>query len=398
MIFGLNIVDLLIIVLVIVVAYTGWTHGFVVGLLSFIGFVGGAAAGLLLVPRLLGGLGPGLGVSVLAVILVLIVASIGQGLLAGAGSWIRSRVASAPARNFDAAGGAVLGVAGLLIAAWAVGLAVSTAAIPGASGSVRESRILRAVDDVVPVSPDQVQNAFSEVVAAGGFPEVVAPWVPEPINEVEPPDGTVLRIPEVREASQSVLKIIGRAPSCDRIIEGSGFVYAPELVVTNAHVVAGVPDPVIDVQDADPLAARVVLFDPESDIAVLQVPGLSQDALTLAETGPADAADAVVVGYPNNGPLDAEAVRVRGEHRLLGRDIYGEDQVTRDVVSLRGDIRPGNSGGPLLGLDGTVVGVVFASSLTDPDTGYALALTQVRETLRDLPEEPQSVSSGRCTS
>lgn len=398
MIFGLNLVDLLVILLVIVVAYTGWMHGLVVGLLSFVGFVGGAAAGLLLVPRLLGGLDPGLGVSVLAVILVLIVASIGQGLLAWAGSWIRSKVSSAPARNFDAAGGAVLGVAGLLIAAWAVGLAVSTAAIPGASGAVRESRILRAVDDVIPVSPDQVQDAFSEVVAAGGFPEVVAPWVPEPINEVESPDGRLTRDPEVRQASQSVLKIIGRAPSCDRVIEGSGFVVAPELVMTNAHVVAGVPDPVIDVTDADPLAARVVYFDAETDIAVVAVPGLTHGALALAEEGPADGADATVVGYPNNGPLDLEAVRVRSEHRLLGRDIYGADQVTREVVSVRGSIRPGNSGGPLISPDGTVIGLIFASSLTDPDTGYALALSEVREALQTLPDELEAVSTGGCAS
>lgn len=397
MILGLNVIDWLIILLVIVVAYTGWTHGLVVGLLSFVGFVGGAAAGLLLVPRLLGGLGPGLGVSVLAVILVLIVASIGQGLLAWAGSWIRSKVSSAPARNFDAAGGAILGVAGLLIAAWAVGLAVSTAAIPHASGAVRESTILRAVDNVVPVSPDQVQNAFSEVVAAGGFPEVVAPWVPEPITEVDTPDGTLIRDPEVRVASRSVLKVIGRAPTCDRVIEGSGFVIASELVITNAHVVAGVPDPVIDLADADPLAARVVLFDPETDIAVLAVPGLTHAPLAFAEEGPADGADAAVAGYPNNGPLDVEPARVRSEQRLLGRDIYGEDQVTREVVSMRGNIRPGNSGGPLISPDGAVLGLIFASSLTDPDTGYALALSEVRETLDELPDEPTAVSSGHCT-
>jgi S1-C subfamily serine protease len=396
-ILGLNLIDWLIILLVIVVAYTGWTHGLVVGLLSFVGFVGGAAAGLLLVPRLLGGLGPGLGVSVLAVILVLIVASIGQGLLAWAGSWVRSKVSSAPARNFDAAGGALLGVAGLLIAAWAVGLAVSTAAIPHASSAVRGSTILRAVDSVVPVSPDEVQNAFSEVVAAGGFPEVVAPWVPEPIHEVDAPNTVLIRDAEVRTASESVLKVIGRAPTCDRVIEGSGFVIAAELIMTNAHVVAGVADPVIDLADADPMAASVVLFDPETDIAVLHVPGLPHPPLAFAEEGPADSADAAVIGYPNNGPLDTEAVRVRSEQRLLGRDIYGQDQVTREVVSLRGNIRPGNSGGPLVSLDGTVLGLIFASSLTDPDTGYALALTEVRETLETLPDERAAVSTGGCT-
>ncbi|HMG30056.1 MAG TPA: CvpA family protein, partial [Jiangellaceae bacterium] len=173
MILGLNVVDWLVIVLAVVVAYSGWSHGFLVGLLSFVGFIGGAAGGLLLAPAVLGDLEPGLGVSVLAVLIVLTVAVIGQALLAWAGGWMRSRVSSEPAHRFDAAGGAVLGVVGLLLAAWAVGLAISSAAIPQASAAVRESKILRAVDTVVPVSPDLLREAFESVVAAGRFPEVV---------------------------------------------------------------------------------------------------------------------------------------------------------------------------------------------------------------------------------
>lgn len=392
----MNIVDWLIIILLLVVAYTGWSRGFVVGLLSFVGFVGGAVGGLLLVPTLLGGLDPGLGVAVLAVLLVLGLASVGQGLLAWLGSWVRAQVTSEPARNVDALGGALLGMTGLLIAAWAVGLAMSTSAIPHASAAVRDSQVLRTVDDLMPVSPDSLRDAFQSVVAAGRFPEVVAPWVPEPILEVDPPANTMIRDPEVRDASRSVVKIVGRAPTCNRIIEGSGFVIGEERVMTNAHVVAGVEGPRVAVPDGDVLDARVVLYDPQTDLAVLAVPELSSPALELdgsARSGD----DGAVVGYPNNGPLSVEPARIRGDHALVGRDIYGEEQVTRDVLSLRGRVHPGNSGGPLLSDDGTVYGVIFAASMTDPNTGYALALSEVTDAVEQAEGASGAVSTGACT-
>lgn len=392
----MNVVDWVIVLLLVVVAYTGWTRGFVVGLLSFIGFVGGAIGGLLLVPVVLSGLTPGLGVAVLAVLLVLAVASIGQGLLAWLGSWIRSQVTSDPARNVDAAGGAVLGVVGLLLAAWVVGLAVSTSAIPHASAAVRESRILRTVDDVVPVSPDRLRSAFQSVVASGRFPEVVAPWVPEPILEVEPPTGTLSRTPEVRAAARSVVKVVGRAPECNRVIEGTAFVVSEDRVMTNAHVVAGVRSPRVAAPDGEPITAEVVYFDAQTDVAVLAVPELDRPVLELDDSVQSGD-DAAVVGYPNNGPLSVEPVRVRGEHALMGRDIYGEERVTRDVISLRGRVQPGNSGGPLVSEEGTVYGVIFAASLTDPDTGYALALSEITDAVEQSADAEQPVSTGRCT-
>jgi S1-C subfamily serine protease len=394
-IFGLNLVDWLVIALALVVAYTGWVHGFVVGLLSFVGFVGGAIAGLLLVPVVLGGLEPSLGVSVLAVLMVLAIASIGQGLLAWAGGWVRSKVSSEPARHLDGLAGALLAVVGLLIGAWAVGLAVSSSAIPYASAGVRESKILRTVDGAMPVSPDALRDAFESVVAAGRFPEVVVPWVPEPIRDVGAPTAALSRDPEIRAASASVVKVIGRASSCNRVIEGSGFVVAPERVMTNAHVVAGVAAPIVTAPNAEPLESRVVHFDPSTDVAVLAVPGLDREELAFRDDA-ATGAHAAVVGYPGNGPLRTEPARVRGEYALLGSDIYDDETVTRDVLSMRGEIRPGNSGGPLVADDGSVYGVVFAASLTDPDTGYALAPSEVESALEAADAATDPVPTGGC--
>ena len=395
MILGLNLVDWLVIVLAFVVAYTGWVHGFVVGLLSFVGFVGGATAGLLLVPVVLGGLEPSLGVSVLAVLMVLAIASIGQGLLAWAGGWVRSKVSSEPARHVDGLAGALLAVVGLLIGAWAVGLAISSSAIPYASAAVRESKILKTVDGAVPVSPDALRDAFESVVSAGRFPEVVAPWVPEPIRDVGAPEATLSRDPEIRAATASVVKVIGRADSCSRVIEGSGFVVAPERVMTNAHVVAGVAAPIVAGPDAEPLESRVVHFDPRTDVAVLAVPGLDRATLDFRDDTAAGE-DAAVVGYPGNEQLRTEPVRVRGEHALLGSDIYDDETVSRDVLAIRGEVRPGNSGGPLVAGDGLVLGVVFAASLTDPDTGYALAPSEVGQALESA-AAAEPVPTGVCT-
>lgn len=390
----MNVVDWLIIVLAIVVAYTGWSRGFLVGLLSFVGFVGGALAGLWLVPRLLGGLDAGLGSALLGILLVLALASVGQGLLAWAGSWIRTQLTSEPARHVDAASGALLSVCGLLVAAWAIGFALSTSAIPYASSAVRESTILHHVDGAVPVSGDRLHATFQSVVASGGFPEVVAPWVPEPIVAADPPNQELDGDPEIEEASSSVLKVVGRAPECNRIIEGTSFVFASERVMTNAHVVAGVSDPKVLVGD-DPLDAQVVVFNPFTDVAVLAVPGLERPALEFspeAESG----ADAAVVGYPNNGPLSLEPARIRDEHALVGRDIYGENETTRDVLSVRGSVRQGNSGGPLIADDGTVYGVIFAASMTDPNTGYALTYTEVARAIEQGTTAEEPVSTGRC--
>jgi S1-C subfamily serine protease len=256
--------------------------------------------------------------------------------------------------------------------------------------------LLRVVDDVVPVSPDRLREAFRSVVQAGAFPEVVAPWVPEPIVEVEPPSPVLGRDPEVRAASESVALVVGRAVACGNILEGTAFVVAPERVMTNAHVVAGMQAPSVGVPGEPPLEAQVIYFDPWVDVAVLAVPGLTRPPLEFRPDATAGA-DAVVVGFPNSGPLTGEPARVRSTQVLVGRDIYGEDSVEREVLSLRGDVEPGNSGGPLLADDGRVYGVIFAASLTDPDTGYALSPAAVAPALAAAATS-NPVDTGPCLS
>ncbi len=393
----MNAVDVVVVLLALAFAISGYAQGLLVGLLSFVGFVGGALAGLLLGPRLLGFLEPGLGASILALLLVLLAASIGQGFAAFVGGRLRRRLAIRQAQRADVVGGALLGAGALLVAAWAIGLAVSASQIPVIATVMRNSEILRQVDLALPAAAGELTDEFGWLVDAGTFPDVVAPFVPEHIREVGPPDPRVVRDPQVRAAASSVVKVVGEAQACGRVIEGSGFVVAAERVMTNAHVLAGVASPTVLVPGGGQLDATVVHFDAQTDVAVLAVPGLERPALTF-RTAPAGGDPAVVLGYPRNGPLSADAARIRSHQVLLGEDIYGEARVNRQVIALRGEVQPGNSGGPLVAGDGEVYGMIFAASLTDTDTAYALPPDEVSAAMDAASTAPEgtAVSTGAC--
>jgi S1-C subfamily serine protease len=259
---------------------------------------------------------------------------------------------------------------------------------------VRGSQVLAKVDELLPSSADRALQSFNDVVNTDLFPRFLDPFVPERIRETQPPDAAIARQKPVRDAYSRIAKVTGVA-SCSRGLEGSGFVYAPQRVMTNAHVVAGVSSPQVQVNNKK-YDATVVLFDPETDIAVLYVPKLTETPLDFDFTGKADD-PAVVLGYPENGPFDSEPARIRSEERLRGPDIYGDRTVTREAYSIWASVRPGNSGGPLLSSKGTVYGVVFAASVEDNRTGYALTADQVSDDAKEGSTATQEVSTQSCT-
>ena len=222
---------------------------------------------------------------------------------------------------------------------------------------------------------------FQSVLDREGFPRVFEGVRAEPIAPIAPPDNQLAFGPGVARAATSIVKITGVASSCNREQEGSGWVVAPERVVTNAHVVAGTASEHVRIQGAGrSYDARVVVFDPKRDLAVLSVPGLPAPASTQ---GPAlkRSEGAVVAGFPLNGPYRLDSARVRDVLTATGADIYGSPGVVREVYSLYARVQPGNSGGPLLSPSGAVVGIVFARSLDDDKTGYALTLDEARPVL-----------------
>lgn len=378
----------------VLVAISGYVEGFVLGACATVGLLGGAAIGVWGVPRILNHFSPSVTVSFAALVLVVGLAALGRMLGALVGTKVRNRLSWKPIRFLDALGGAALAAASVLIVAWVLGVAVSGARIPSVTSAVRGSQVLAKVDQILPNSADRALQSFNDVVNTDLFPRFLDPFVPERIRETQPPDSAISRQQPVRDAYTRIAKVTGVA-NCSRGLEGSGFVYAPQRVMTNAHVVAGVSSPQVEV-NGQKYDAKVVVFDPETDIAVLYVPKLKATPLTFDFAGKADDS-AVVLGYPENGPFDAEAARIRSEERLRGPDIYGDRTVTRDAFSIWATVRPGNSGGPLLSPRGTVYGVVFAASVEDNRTGYVLTAEQVSADARDGTTATQDVSTQSCT-
>lgn len=391
----MNVLDVLLIVLVLAYALSGYWQGFVTGAFATAGLLVGGFLGVWLAPKALGDANPSVWVSLGALFIVILAASIGQGVFQYAGARVRDKITWRPVRFVDALGGAALSAAAVLLVAWALAVAVTGTRINGLTNLVRTSTVLSHVNAVLPQEATKGLQAFNNVVGTSFFPRYLEPFAPERIVKVGPGPSKLRQDPDVVRAGASVLKVRG-ASSCGRGVEGSGFLIAPRYLMTNAHVVAGVAHPTVLVGSTAE-EATVVSYDPDLDLAVLHFDSgglspLSFDDGLKARDGVA------VLGYPQDGPFDLEPGRVRAEQRLRSPDIYGSGTVIRDVYSLRGLIRPGNSGGPIVDAAGKVAGVVFAASVTDPDTGYALTADQVRATDAKAVGLVDAVSTGGCAS
>lgn len=390
----MNVLDWVLVGLALAYAFSGYWQGFIAGSFATAGLLIGGLVGIWAAPQLLADLDPSLWVSIGALLVVLVAALVGQGVFSFVGARLRNHLTWRPARVLDAAGGAALSAAAVLVVAWALGVALSGSSLPVVSAQVRSSVVLSKVDTAMPQQADRALRQFNDVVGASFFPRYLEPFAPERIPRVAAPPPRVAQDPDVARARASVVKIHGRS-SCGRGLEGSGFVYGPGRVMTNAHVVAGVDHPTV-VADDRQWDATVVLYNPDLDIAVLEVPGLDRARLEFDMT--ADPRDkAAVLGYPGDGPYRVDPARIRSEQRLRSPDIYGEGTVVREVYSLRANVRPGNSGGPLVSTDGEVLGVVFAASVTDANTGYALTAEQVAASAAKGLTRDDPVSTGTCT-
>jgi S1-C subfamily serine protease len=390
-----NLLDWLLVALVLAYALSGYWQGFVTGAFATAGLLLGGLFGVWLAPIALGDANPSLMVSLGALFIVILAASLGQATLQFVGARIRDRITWRPVRALDAVGGAALSAAAVLVVAWALGVAISGSRIGGITPLVRSSRVLAEVDGVLPAEAASALQSFNDVVGTSFFPRYLEPFAPERIVQVGPGPKQLLRDPDVERAAGSVLKVRG-TNECGRGVEGSGFVYAPNRLMTNAHVVAGIDHPEVLVGDHT-VDATVVYYNPDVDVAVLAFDSGSTPALGFDQDGRADEGVAIL-GYPEDGPFHVEPGRIRAEQRLRSPNIYGDGAVIRQVFSLRGQVLPGNSGGPILSGAGEVVGVVFAASVTDHDTGYALTADQVAAAASTGRSSSGAVSTGGCAS
>ncbi|MET9479919.1 MarP family serine protease [Streptomyces sp. NPDC006638] len=397
----MNVLDILLLLAAVWFAIVGYRQGFVVGILSVIGFLGGGLVAVYLLPVVWDNLTEDAEVSttaaVVAVVIVIVCASIGQAFTTHLGNKLRRYITWSPARALDASGGALVNVFAMLLVAWLIGSALAGTTLPTLGKEVRSSKVLLGVSRVMPTQASTWFSDFSSVLAQNGFPQVFSPFANEPITEVQPPDPALAGSPVAARAQRSIVKVVGTAQSCGKVLEGSGFVFADRRVMTNAHVVGGVDQPTVQIGGEGKLYdAKVVLYDWQRDIAVLDVPDLPATPLRFTDSEARSGANAIVAGFPENGAYDVRSARVRGRINANGPDIYHRGEVSRRVYSLFTTVRQGNSGGPLLTPDGKVYGVIFARSLDDANTGYALTVDEIREDIEKGRTANQEVDSQGC--
>ncbi|WP_267244257.1 MarP family serine protease [Streptomyces sp. PR69] len=397
----MNVLDILLLVAAVWFAIVGYRQGFVVGILSVIGFLGGGLVAVYALPVLWDHLTNNTEVStaaaIAAVVIVIVCASVGQAVTTHLGNKLRRYITWSPARALDATGGALVNVVAMLLVAWLIGSNLAKTSLPPFGKEARNSKVLQGVHRLMPDQASTWFDDFSSVLAQNGFPQVFTPFSNEPITEVQAPDPALAGSPVAARAKQSIVKVVGTAPGCGKVLEGTGFVFAERRVMTNAHVVGGVDEPTVQIGGEGRLYdAKVVLYDWQRDIAVLDVPDLRARPLQFADGDARSGDSAIVAGFPENGSYDVRSARVRGRINANGPDIYQRGIVQRDVYSLFATVRQGNSGGPLLTTDGRVYGVIFARSLDDPDTGYALTVDEIREDIALGRSANQEVDSQRC--
>lgn len=396
-----NVLDILLLVAAVWFAIVGFRQGFVVGVLSVTGFLGGGLVAVYLLPVVWDGVTDEAEVNttaaVVAVVIVIVCASIGQALTTHLGNKLRRFITWSPARALDATGGALVNVVAMLLVAWLIGAALAQTTMPTVGKEVRGSKVLAGVQEVLPSDADTWFKDFTSVLAQNGFPQVFSPFSDEPIKDVDPPDPALADSAVAANAQRSIVKVMGTAQSCGKVLEGTGFVFGERRVMTNAHVVGGVDEPTVQIGgEGRKYDATVVLYDWARDIAVLDVPDLRAPVLQFTTEVASSGKSAIVAGFPENGSYDVRPARVRGRITANGPDIYHRGTVRREVYSLFATVRQGNSGGPLLTPDGKVYGVVFAKSLDDPDTGYALTADEIQQDIDRGRLANQQVDSDSC--
>jgi S1-C subfamily serine protease len=390
-----NWVDLLVIALALIAGISGARQGMVTALASLSGVLLGAILGVRLAPALVERFASSTTRVAFTVAILVLLVALGETAGVWAGRAVRERMNIEPVRQVDSAlGTVVLGLA-VFVVAWLVAVPLTAASSTGLASAVNHSLILGAVDKVMPATAKQLPADLRRLLRQSGFPDVLGPFAATPKTEVSPPDPALQSSPVVQQLQSSVLKVRGRAPSCGRALEGTGFVIAPERVMTNAHVVAGTEDVGVEVRGAL-RKGRVVLYDPETDIAVLAVPGLEAPPLRLAPADAETGTSAIVLGYPLDGPYQASGARVRERIELRGPDIYESQTVARDVYTIRAMVRSGNSGGPLVDPKGQVLGVVFGAAVDDNDTGFVLTADEVADEVVSAPGLTKAVSTRSC--
>jgi S1-C subfamily serine protease len=389
--------DIAVLAVAFIAAISGWRSGALGSLLSFVGVLLGAIAGVLLAPHLVAHISAPRAKLFAALFLILALVVVGEVAGVVLGRAVRGAIHSNSVRFFDSLVGVAVQLVVVLVAAWLLATPLtSSAGQPNLAAAVRGSRVLAQVNDYAPEWLKTVPKRLSALLDTSGLPQVLEPFSRTPVVAVAAPDAALANSQVVRNTEPSVVKIRAIAPSCQKVLEGSGFVLSPDRVMTNAHVVAGANSVTVEAS-GNPYDATVVSYDPTVDIAILSVPNLPAGPLAFTNSPVTSGTEAVVMGYPGGGGFVATPARIRELIELSGPDIYRSATINREVYTVRAGVEQGNSGGPLIDLNGQVLGVVFGAAVDDNDTGFVLTAKEVSDQLAHI-GDTAPVPTGACVS
>ncbi|WP_461164619.1 MarP family serine protease [Arthrobacter sp. R4-81] len=390
--FGLTVLDLALILTLLSYLIYGLRNGFLVTLGGIAGFAVGAVAAFVSIP-LVTDFVEDTGWRLTAVIGSAVVLMVmGHALGTAIGRRVRSAVRIKPLRAVDRGiGGAVNVVVAALVMSM-LAFSISALGVPFVSQQLAESKVIRFIDGLTPTPVKATMAQLRSTVIGNGIPTLIEGFGQG--QPVQVPNAST-DTPGLNRAAQSVLKIAGTAYQCGQNQTGTGFVVSPDRVVTNAHVVAGVSQPVVELPDGGAYPGRVVYFDGQRDLAVLAVEGLPSTPLALSPDLPSGS-PAAFAGYPHGGPFQSKPATVQDIATVLVPDIYGNNPTPDDVYRLAGDVQPGNSGGPLLTVDGLVAGVIFAKATSDAALGFAIPMDDLNPVAAQAPSLTDAVSPGQC--
>jgi S1-C subfamily serine protease len=388
--------DIILLALGIFIVSSGWRRGLIVSALSLLGLFAGAWLGRSLI-EIVTGASTTSSFSRTALSAAALFLGMGFGSALGGfiGNRIRNIFSWSPMRLLDNATGAAVSICAWSIVAWFMATTLLAAPMSSLTNMLNESKVIVALDRYMPV---QVRDGVESVriyVSNSDLPSSISEVLLAP--PVEPPDVTTTAEPAIAAALDSVVKVEGTSSECNTRLSGSGFVVGQDLIITNAHVIAGITNPTVRVKGkGKAFEGSVIYFDPANDVALISVSDFPAVALRISE--PLIRGDAAVVAaFPGGGPLALIPARVRSVSETSGTDIYGKNPVTREIYALSADIKQGDSGAPMLALDGSVAGLIFASSAIDDQTGYALTAKQFMVAVGGSNSQMPAVSTGECS-
>lgn len=393
MFLGLDVLDWVLLVALVLFALAGWRKSFLMALGGILGFLGGAAASFFAIPLVSGWIPDPtwrvIGLIVTFVVFLVLGHAAGEMIASAVRGWLDMP----RPRWFGRLGGALVNLVAAVAAISALAFTFSSLGLPLLSAQIADSKVVSTARAVTPPGVERALGEARTLVAGMPLPELLAPLVHS--DDITVPKER-LENPVLDQARQSVLRITGTAAACGVNQTGSSFVVGPDRVLTNAHVVEGVDQPVVEAADGRALTGTVVAFDPVRDIAVVAVEGLDLPSLPL---GPAlnNGAKAVFMGFPAGGPFSSQPAAVQSRHRVNVPNIYGADSSELEILQLAANVQQGNSGGPVLTSDGKVAGMIFAKAKSEEKVGYALSVAEIRPFVARASGLSEPVSTGSCT-